>query len=77
MANSKDMIGAVANGDLNKANDIFNDVMAAKQTDAWDAARMDVARTTFDDVTPEVTDEPVDTGITGDPEDVPEEETEE
>ena len=30
MANSRDMIGAVANGDLNKANDIFNDVMAAK-----------------------------------------------
>ena len=51
--------------------------MMAKQSDAWDAARMDVARTAFDDVTPEVTDEPVDTGITGDPEEVPEEETEE
>ena len=77
MANSRDIIGAVANGDLNKANDIFSDVTAAKASDAWDAARMDVARTAFDDVTPEVTDEPVDTGITGDPEEVPVEETEE
>lgn len=77
MANSKDIIGAVANGDLNKANDIFSDVMVAKASDAWDSARMDVARTSFDDVTPEVTDVPVDTGITGDPEEVSTEEIEE
>ncbi len=68
MANSRDMIGAVANGDLNKANDIFNDVMSAKQTDAWYSGRMDVAGAAVDGVTPDVTDEPVDTGITSDPE---------
>jgi hypothetical protein len=48
MATTKDLIGSVAKGDLNTANDVFADVMAAKTDDAWAAAKNDVARTAFD-----------------------------
>ena len=48
MATVRDLIGSVAKGDLNKANDDFAAVMAAKTDDAWDAAKQDVARTAFD-----------------------------
>ena len=74
MATARDLVGSVAKGDLNTANDTFNDIMAAKTNDAWVAAKQDVARTSFD--TPEEPmgeADPVDTGITGDPAEVEEE----
>ena len=75
MATARDLIGSVAKGDLNTANDTFKDVMAAKVSNAWDSARMDVARTAFDAVEEEPMGEadPVDTGTTGDPAEVEEE----
>ena len=76
MATARDLIGSVAKGDLNKANDTFKDVMAAKVDSAWDAARMDVARTAFDapvEEEPMGEADPVDTGISGDPAEVEEE----
>ena len=75
MATARDLIGSVAKGDLNTANDTFKDVMAAKVSSAWDSARMDVARTAFDAPVEEPMGEadPVDTGITGDPAEVEEE----
>ena len=48
MATTKDLIGSVAKGDLNTANDEFAAVMATKTDDAWAAAKLDVARTAFD-----------------------------
>lgn len=48
MATVRDLVGSVANGDLNTANDEFAAVMAAKTDDAWAAAKQDVARTAFD-----------------------------
>ena len=48
MATTKDIISAVATGDLNTANDVFDQVLAAKREDAWETARMDLARTAFD-----------------------------
>ena len=48
MATTRDLIGSVAKGDLNKANDEFAAVMAAKTDDAWAGAKQDVARTAFD-----------------------------
>ena len=48
--------------------------MAAKVDNAWDAARIDVARTSFDaPEEPMGEADPVDTGITGDPAEVEEE----
>ena len=76
MATTKDMVGSVANVDLNTANDTFKNVMAAKVDNAWDAARIDVARTSFDapvEEEPMGEADPVDTGITGDPAEVEEE----
>jgi|TARA_R110001583_G_scaffold2722_3_gene18987 hypothetical protein len=74
MATTKDMVGSVAKGDLNTANDTFKNVMAAKVDNAWDAARIDVARTSFDaPEEPMGEADPVDTGITGDPAEVEEE----
>ncbi len=74
MATARDLIGSVAKGDLNTANDTFKDVMAAKVANAWDSARMDVARTAFDAVEEPMGEaEPVDTGISGDPAEVEEE----
>jgi hypothetical protein len=74
MATTKDIISAVATGDLNAANDVFDQVLAAKREDAWETARMDLARTAFDSApVEEPTAEPVDTGITGDPAEVEEE----
>ena len=74
MATARDLIGSVAKGDLNTANDTFKDVMAAKVSNAWDSARMDVARTAFDAVEEPMGEaEPVDTGISGDPAEVEEE----
>ena len=74
MATTKDMVGSVAKGDLNTANDTFKNVMAAKVDNAGDAARIDVARTSFDaPEEPMGEADPVDTGITGDPAEVEEE----
>ncbi len=74
MATARDLIGSVAKGDLNTANDTFKDVMAAKVSSAWDSARMDVARTAFDaPEEPMGEADPVDTGISGDPAEVEEE----
>ena len=74
MATARDLIGSVAKGDLNNANDTFKDVMAAKVANAWDSARMDVARTAFDAVEEPMGEaDPVDTGISGDPAEVEEE----
>ena len=75
MATIKDMVGSVAKGDLNTANDTFNDIMAAKTNDAWAAAKQDVARVAFDTPLEEPMGEadPVDTGISGDPAEVEEE----
>jgi len=76
MATARDLIGSVATGDLNTANDTFKGVMAAKTNNAWSAARMDVARTAFNDAPveePSGEGNPIDTGITGDPAEVEEE----
>lgn len=74
MATTKDMVGSVAKGDLNTANDTFKNVMAGKVENAWNAARIDVARTSFDaPEEPMGEADPVDTGITGDPAEVEEE----
>ena len=48
MATTRDIVTAVARGDLNKANDAFDAVMQAKRDDAWANAKLDVARTAFD-----------------------------
>jgi len=47
MATTKDIVSAVVDGDLNKANDMFDAVMVAKREDAWANAKLDVARTAF------------------------------
>ena len=76
MATTKAMVGSVANGDLNTANDTCNNGIAARVDNAWDAARIDVARTSFDapvEEEPMGEADPVDTGITGDPAEVEEE----
>jgi len=65
---TKDMIGSIIDGDLARANKEFDEILAAKRASEWEGVKQDFARTAFDEVTPEVTHEPVDTGITGEPE---------
>ena len=64
----KNMVSSIVDGDLSKANDAFDSVLQAKRQSEWDNAKLTLARSAFDDITPEVTHEPVDTGITGEPE---------
>jgi|TARA_Y100000296_G_scaffold84040_1_gene116352 hypothetical protein len=64
----KDMVDSITTGDLSAANGAFDEIIAAKRADGWATSKQDFARTAFDDITPDVTHEPVDTGITGEPE---------
>ena len=48
MATSKDVVDAVVQGDLNAANDAFDQVIAAKREAGWEVAKADFARTVFD-----------------------------
>lgn len=49
MATSKDVVDAVVQGDLNAANDAFDQVLAAKREAGWEVAKADFARTVFDE----------------------------
>ena len=75
MATTRNVIDALANGNLAQAGDDLEAVLQQKRDAEWDAAKLNLAHTAFDDVTPEVTDagDPVDTGITGAPDEVEEE----
>ena len=75
MATTRNVIDALANGNLAQAGDDLEAVLQQKRGAEWDAAKLNLAHTAFDDVTPEVTDagNPVDTGITGAPDEVEEE----
>ena len=64
----KSMVDSIVDGDLTKANDAFDSALQMKRQSEWDNAKLTLARSAFDDITPEVTHEPVDTGITGEPE---------
>jgi len=64
----KNMVSSIVDGDLSKANDAFDSVLQAKRQSEWDNAKLTLARSAFDEITPEVTHEPIDTGITGEPE---------
>ena len=75
MATTRNVIDALANGNLAQAGDDLEAVLQQKRGAEGDAAKLNLAHTAFDDVTPEVTDagSPVDTGITGAPDEVEEE----
>ncbi len=62
------MVSSIVDGDLTKAGDDFEAALQMKRQAEWDNAKLTLARTAFDEITPEVTHEPVDTGITGEPE---------
>ena len=64
----KNMVSSIVDGDLAKANSDFESALQMKRQSEWDNAKLTLARSAFDDITPEVTHEPVDTGITGEPE---------
>ena len=68
IATAKDVVAAVVQGDLNAANDAFDQVITAKREAGWEVAKADFARTVFD----APAEEPVDTGISGDPAEVEE-----
>jgi len=68
------MVDALTQGDLAKASDDFNDAMTAKIQSSLDDAKVRLANTTFTDMSAEVTHEPIDTGITGEPEETEEKE---
>jgi len=69
----KDMVDSITTGDLSAANDAFDAILTAKREGEWANAKQDFARTAFEPVS-EPTAEPVDTGISGDPAEVEEEE---
>ena len=69
----KDMVDSITTGDLSAANDAFDAILTAKRESEWANNKQDFARTAFEPVA-EPTAEPVDTGITGDPAEVEEEE---
>ena len=69
----RDVVDAVTSGDLNAANAAFNTVLQQKREDAWVNTKHEFARTAFDASPPEAT-AGIDTGITGDPAEVPSEE---
>jgi hypothetical protein len=70
------MVDAVTAGDLNAANAAFDAALQQKREDAWVNSKHEFARTAFDASPPEAT-WGIDTGITGDPAEVPSEEVEE
>jgi len=72
----RDVVDAVTSGDLNAANAAFDTVLQQKKEDAWVNTKHEFARTAFDASPPEPT-TGIDTGITGDPAEVPTEEVEE
>jgi len=72
----RDVVDAVTSGDLNAANAAFDTVLQQKKEDAWVNTKHEFARTAFDASPPEPT-SGIDTGITGDPAEVPTEEVEE
>ncbi len=77
MANEiRGMVDAVASGDLNAANAAFDAALQQKREDQWVNSKHEFARTAFDASPPEPT-SGIDTGITGDPAEVPTEEVEE
>jgi hypothetical protein len=67
------MVDAVIDGDLNTANAAFNAALQQKREDAWVNSKHEFARTAFEYPLPEPT-SGIDTGITGDPAEVPTEE---
>ena len=69
----KDMVDSITTGDLSAANDAFDAILTAKREAQWANNKQDFARTAFEPVA-KPTGEPVDTGITGDPAEVEEEE---
>jgi|TARA_Y100000296_G_C5166550_1_gene254949 ATP phosphoribosyltransferase len=69
----KGMVDALTQGDLAKASGDFNDAMTAKIQASLDDAKVRLASTAFADMSAEVTHEPIDTGITGNPEETEEE----
>jgi phage head maturation protease len=69
----RDVVDAVTTGDLNAANTAFDAVLKQKREDAWVNTKHEFARTAFDASPPEAT-AGIDTGITGDPAEVPSEE---
>jgi len=48
IATAKDVVAAVVQGDLNAANDAFDQVITAKREAGWETAKADFARTVFD-----------------------------
>lgn len=67
------MIDAVTSGDINTANAAFDAALQQKREDAWVNSKHEFARTAFEYPLPEPT-SGIDTGITGDPAEVPSEE---
>ena len=66
--NIKYMVSSIVEGDWTQGGDDFEAALQMKRQAEWDNAKLTLARTAFDEITPEVTHEPVDTGITGEPE---------
>ena len=75
MATTRNVIDALANGNLAQASDDLEKVLQKKRGVEWENAKLNLAHTAFDDVTPEGTEigAPIDTGISGDPAEVEEE----
>ena len=67
----RDVVDAVTSGDLNAANAAFDTALQKKREDAWVNTKHEFARTAFDPPEPTAG---IDTGITGDPAEVPSEE---
>jgi outer membrane protein assembly factor BamD (BamD/ComL family) len=74
MTTTRNVIDALANGNLGQASSDLEAVLQQKRGAEWENAKLNLAHTAFDDVTPQVTDagNPVDTGISGDPAEVEE-----
>ena len=75
MTTTRNVIDALANGNLGQASSDLEAVLQQKRGAEWENAKLNLAHTAFDDVTPEDTEvgEPIDTGISGDPAEVEEE----
>jgi|TARA_R110002050_G_scaffold2339_1_gene13798 hypothetical protein len=67
----RDVVDAVTSGDLNAANAAFDSALQQKREDAWVNTKHEFARNAFDPPEPTAG---IDTGITGDPAEVPSEE---
>jgi hypothetical protein len=70
----KDMVDSITTGDLSAANDAFDAILTAKREGEWANAKQDFARTAFEPVAEPTANPGTDTGITGDPAEVEEEE---